>query len=149
MATRDPTDAFVTQRYACDVGLVDALFACERLQAERKEWQSKATQSFQNKRTRSLRARSKSLGASQGRTRKPSMSAQANAFDFLAERTLLGNQARPPTIHVRGPGSMKSHGRSSSTGGQTRSSMTLRKPLACILYGQLAFNCDLPALRWW
>lgn len=32
----------------------------------------------------------------------------AQAFEFLAERTLLGNQARPPTIHVHGPPKRKS-----------------------------------------
>ncbi|KAH8082808.1 hypothetical protein BXZ70DRAFT_585687 [Cristinia sonorae] len=94
----------------------------ERLQAEREKWQSQATHSFQNKRARSVRARSKSVGASQARARKLSLSgAQANTFDFLAERTLLGNQARPPTIHVHGP--PIKHQRTSSGGGQTRSSI--------------------------
>ncbi|TCD63367.1 hypothetical protein EIP91_005620 [Steccherinum ochraceum] len=93
----------------------------ERLKAERQQWQTKATQSFQNKRTRSVRARSKSVSASQTRARTVSASAQANAFDFLAERTLLGSQVRPPTIHVHGPPSAR-HARTASSGGQTRTS---------------------------
>ncbi|THH32094.1 hypothetical protein EUX98_g2091 [Antrodiella citrinella] len=96
----------------------------ERLKAERKEWQSKATQSFQNKRARSVRARSKSVGSSQVRSRTLSVSAQANAFNFVTERALLGSQARPPTIHVHGPPA-KNHRRSLSTGaGQTQSSVS-------------------------
>jgi len=58
-------------------------------------WQEHATKSFGNKRTRSL-SRSKSLG----KTRKPSyQQPPAGAFDFLAERTLLGHQAIPSVIH--------------------------------------------------
>jgi len=58
-------------------------------------WQERATKSFGNKRTRSL-SRSKSLG----KTRKSSsQQPPAGAFDFLAERTLLGHQAIPSVVH--------------------------------------------------
>ncbi|OBZ65577.1 hypothetical protein A0H81_14475 [Grifola frondosa] len=53
-----------------------------QLEQERKAWQAQATRSFQNKRARHD-------------------TAAASAFDILAERTLLGNQARAPTVHVR------------------------------------------------
>ena len=90
----------------------------KQLVEERKAWQSAATQSFQNKRARSIsRARSKSLSAKEahgrGLIRQPNGGVgvgteAAQAFEFLAERTLLGNQARPPTIHVHGPPKRKS-----------------------------------------
>ena len=60
-------------------------------------WQERATKSLGNKRTRSL-SRSKSLG----KTRKPSyQQPPTGTFDFLVERTLLGNQAIPSAIHTR------------------------------------------------
>ena len=59
-------------------------------------WQERATNSFGNKRTRSL-SRSKSLG----KTRKPSYrQTPTGNFDFLVERTLLGHQAIPSTVHT-------------------------------------------------
>ncbi|OSX61276.1 hypothetical protein POSPLADRAFT_1070547 [Postia placenta MAD-698-R-SB12] len=65
----------------------------KQLEEQRKAWQSQATRSFQNKRTRSMsRARAKSLVQHNGR---------ASAMDVLAERTLLGNQAHPPKVHIR------------------------------------------------
>ena len=59
-------------------------------------WQERATKSFGNRRTRSL-SRSKSLG----KTRKPSYrKPPSRNFDFLVERTLLGHQAIPSTVHT-------------------------------------------------
>jgi len=72
-----------------------ALADRQNLENERQMWQERATKSFGNKRTRSL-TRSKSLG----KTRKPSyQQPPAGAFDFLAERTLLGHQAIPSAVH--------------------------------------------------
>ena len=59
-------------------------------------WQERATKSFGNRRTRSL-SRSKSLG----KTRKPSYrQSPPGNFDFLVERTLLGHQTIPSTVHT-------------------------------------------------
>lgn len=59
-------------------------------------WQERATNSFGNKRTRSL-SRSRSLG----KTRKPSYrQPPTRNIDFLVERTLLGHQAIPSTVHT-------------------------------------------------
>lgn len=69
----------------------------QNLQNERQVWQERATKSFGNKRTRSL-SRSKSLG----KTRKPSYRQPPTGnFDFLVERTLLGHQAIPSTVHAK------------------------------------------------
>lgn len=69
-----------------------------QLEADRKAWQSQATHSFQNKRARSVsRARAKTLSAA-AHAQPP---ARESAFGVLAERTLLGNQSRPPTVHIR------------------------------------------------
>jgi serine/arginine repetitive matrix protein 2 len=59
-------------------------------------WQERATKSFGNKRTRSM-TRSRSLG----KTRKPSYRQPPTGnLDFLVERTLLGHQAIPSTVHT-------------------------------------------------
>jgi len=59
-------------------------------------WRERATKSLGNKRTRSL-SRSKSLG----KTRRPSIrQPPTGAFDFLAERTLLGHQGIPSVVHT-------------------------------------------------
>lgn len=67
------------------------------LEDQRKQWQSQATSSFQNKLTRNMsRSRSKSL--TQNRVRRRANESQSN-FDFLAARTFLGNQSIVPVIH--------------------------------------------------
>ncbi len=58
------------------------------------------------------RARSKSIGE-QGRPRLRSKEPEG-AFELFTERTLLGGQTRPPTIHVRGPSVSKVRVRSQS-----------------------------------
>ncbi|KZT66249.1 hypothetical protein DAEQUDRAFT_813694 [Daedalea quercina L-15889] len=69
-----------------------------QLEADRKAWQSQATRSFQNKRARSVsRARARTLSTAH----RPAREGRASAMDVLAERTLFGNQSRPPTVHVR------------------------------------------------
>lgn len=79
-----------------------------QLEDQRKHWQTKASNSFLDKRAGTMsRARSKSIGASQSRSRGHSKDPES-AFERLAERTLLGAQMRPPTIHVRGPSVSKS-----------------------------------------
>ncbi|CCM02129.1 uncharacterized protein FIBRA_04206 [Fibroporia radiculosa] len=71
-----------------------------QLEEQRKAWQSQATRSFQNKRARSFsRARARSLGGANARAAHDA--GRTSAMDVLAERTLLGNQTRPPTVHVR------------------------------------------------
>ena len=72
----------------------------------REKWQTQATQSFQNKRTRSIsRTRSKSLTSGHpGRGRKESESSKVmESFDYLAARTFLGNQSTMPTVHASKP----------------------------------------------
>ncbi|KAF9457596.1 hypothetical protein BDZ94DRAFT_1272786 [Collybia nuda] len=67
----------------------------QTLNDQRKDWQTQATQSFQNKRMRSVsRARSKSLTQKGKRMDETPPS----NFDFLAARSLLGNQAVMPII---------------------------------------------------
>ncbi|KAF7799650.1 hypothetical protein EIP86_010890 [Pleurotus ostreatoroseus] len=84
----------------------------EQLKAQRKRWQTQASSSFLDKRAGTMsRARSKSIGSAQPRPRTRS---REHAFERLAERTLLGNQTRPPTIHVRGPSTSHSRSRSQS-----------------------------------
>ncbi|KAH9924070.1 uncharacterized protein B0H18DRAFT_1095185 [Fomitopsis serialis] len=61
-----------------------------QLEADREAWQAQATRSFQNKRARSMsRARAKTLR-------------RTSAMDMLTQRTLLGNQSRPPTVNSQG-----------------------------------------------
>ena len=86
-----------------------------QLEADRKAWQSQATRSFQNKRARSVsRARAKTLSAAAH----PQHPARESAFGVLAERTLLGNQSRPPTVHLRlRPSKSQSQGLPSSEEG--------------------------------
>lgn len=80
-------------------------------------WQERATNSFGNKRTRSL-SRSKSLG----KTRKPSYrQPPAGNFDFLVERTLLGHQTIPSTVHTTASPSTISTQTVSGEGRTTRS----------------------------
>ncbi|KAI0941838.1 hypothetical protein AcV7_002412 [Taiwanofungus camphoratus] len=68
-----------------------------KLEEDRKAWQSQATRSFQNKRARSLsRTQARSLVNSHTRVRP-----RGATIDYLAERTLMGNQSRPPAVHVR------------------------------------------------
>lgn len=94
--------------YACS-SICRVLEEGKQLEEERKAWKSAASQSFQNKRARSIsRVRSKSVGAQQAKARGLRPAADATAFEFLAERSLLGNQVRPPTIHVHGPPRSKS-----------------------------------------
>ncbi|KAH9930813.1 hypothetical protein B0H21DRAFT_104970 [Amylocystis lapponica] len=71
-----------------------------QLEEDRKAWQSQATRSFQNARARSVsRARAKSVSnlAAQAAGR----DGRGTAFGALAERTLMGSQSRPPTVHSR------------------------------------------------
>ena len=76
----------------------------EQLDKEREIWRAKAIQSFQNKRTRTYsRARSKSIGASQARRIAKEAGETVSPLEYLAERTLLGTQTVPPTIHVHAP----------------------------------------------
>ncbi|GLB42456.1 hypothetical protein LshimejAT787_1104710 [Lyophyllum shimeji] len=91
----------------------------EKLQSERKQWQEQATQSFQNKRTRSVsRSRSKSLTQ---KGRKPDDTRPSN-IDFLAARACLGNQLLTPVIappklpdtQIGSLGSKSSHSHSNS-----------------------------------
>ena len=74
----------------------------EQLEKERRVWQAQAGRSFLDKRANNVsRARSRSIGgAARPRVRPRSRSGERKAFEALAERTLLGNQTRPPTIHV-------------------------------------------------
>nr|GAT49050.1 predicted protein [Mycena chlorophos] len=75
------------------------------LEHQRKKWQMQATGSFQNTRTRSLsRARAKSL--SRAAAGKP----QQSSLNFLAARSLLGNQDVIPVLPAR-------HMRAGSQGG--------------------------------
>ncbi|KZT07029.1 uncharacterized protein LAESUDRAFT_652185 [Laetiporus sulphureus 93-53] len=71
-----------------------------QLEADRKAWQAKAEHSFQNKRMRSFsRKRAKSAAGAHGRP--DAHDGRTSALSVLAERTMLGNQARPPKVHVR------------------------------------------------
>ncbi|KAJ7639042.1 hypothetical protein FB45DRAFT_1055233 [Roridomyces roridus] len=83
------------------------------LEHQRKKWQMQAAGSFQNTRSRSLsRARAKSL-TSRARTGQSNM-------DFLAARSLLGNQDTIPVLPVR------NHARSGSQSGtNTQGTSTL------------------------
>ncbi|KAL6299205.1 hypothetical protein BKA93DRAFT_830085 [Sparassis latifolia] len=91
-----------------------------QLEVERKEWQSLATRSFQNKRARSVsRARAKSLTSSRVRLRDT-----PTTLDLLAERTLLGGQTRPPTVHIRVQQSLPSDENATGFGISTFSSAT-------------------------
>ncbi|GJE85336.1 hypothetical protein PsYK624_014150 [Phanerochaete sordida] len=82
-----------------------------QLEEERKVWQASAGKSYLDRRANNVsRARSKSIGAPRNRPRPRSRSGERKAFEALAEKTLLGNQTRPPTIHVRSAsGSKASH----------------------------------------
>ncbi|KAG6812624.1 hypothetical protein H0H92_001843 [Tricholoma furcatifolium] len=67
----------------------------EKFEKQRKQWQDQATNSFQNKVTRSLsRARSKSL-TQKGRKRDV---IRPSNLDFLAARAYLGNQLLTPVV---------------------------------------------------
>ena len=64
------------------------------LERRRKQWQIQASESFQNKRTRTIsRTRSKSL--TQGKHKDNEGQKPQSAIDFLAARSFLGNQALP------------------------------------------------------
>lgn len=76
----------------------------DRLEERRRRWQAHATGSFGNKQTRSLsRARAKSLNHKDSpRHHKDNNGTKPlGSIDFLASRTLLGNQGIAPTIIVR------------------------------------------------
>ncbi|KAJ7068486.1 hypothetical protein C8F01DRAFT_1364812 [Mycena amicta] len=87
------------------------------LEHQRKKWQMQATGSFQNTRARSLsRSRAKSV------TQKP----QQSNLDFLAARSLLGNQDVIPVLpsrHMRSTSQGGSHTQGTSTF-NTRSSQS-------------------------
>ncbi|KAI0084078.1 hypothetical protein BDY19DRAFT_1060601 [Irpex rosettiformis] len=94
----------------------------QQLENDRKAWRLQANRSFLDKRAGSIsRSRSKSIGAgTKGRLRPRARSRsgeRTTAFEALAERTLLGGQTRPPTIHIHGPPSTKS----GSNGSHSRS----------------------------
>ncbi|KAJ6628842.1 hypothetical protein B0H10DRAFT_2209286 [Mycena sp. CBHHK59/15] len=81
------------------------------LEHQRKKWQTQATGSFQNTRARSLsRARSKSM-TQRGKTGQSSI-------DFLAARSLLGNQDVVPVLPAR------YHTRTNSQSGTTTNGTT-------------------------
>ncbi|KAI0338039.1 hypothetical protein BDW22DRAFT_1363405 [Trametopsis cervina] len=80
----------------------------QQLEDDRRTWKKQANRSYLDKRAGTIsRARSKSIGAG-GRSRSRAHSHErTTAFEALAERTLLGGQVRPPTIHVHGPPPLK------------------------------------------
>lgn len=88
----------------------------QQLEEDRKAWKSQANRSFLDKRAGSIsRSRSKSIGGGGSRARPRSRARsrsgeRTTAFEALAERTLLGGQIRPPTIHVHGPPKVRSNG---------------------------------------
>jgi serine/arginine repetitive matrix protein 2 len=83
---------------------------------ERAEWKAQAARSLQSsKLTRSLgRSRSQSAGRSRAQLK------DMGGVEFLATKTLLGNQLAAPTVHARTP-SDGTHGTHSTHGTQTRS----------------------------
>ncbi|THH17082.1 hypothetical protein EW146_g3662 [Bondarzewia mesenterica] len=92
--------------------LATVLEAGENLKRERQVWHTQASNSFQNKRIRSIsRTRSKSFG--HVRTRLKEKDNAVGSIDFLAERTFFGIQALAPTVHV--PSSTSAHTRSGTT----------------------------------
>ncbi|KAJ7044529.1 hypothetical protein C8F04DRAFT_941738 [Mycena alexandri] len=85
------------------------------LEHQRKKWQMQATGSFQNTRARSVsRSRAKSL--TQKGAKKPA--AGQSTMDYLAARSLLGNQNAVPVLPAR------LHKRSNSQGGNTNGTST-------------------------
>lgn len=92
------SSSLICRRTCIHISFDRVLEEGRQLEADRKAWQSQATRSFQNKRVRSVsRARAKTLSAA-AHAQHP---ARESAFGVLAERSLLGNQSRPPTVHVR------------------------------------------------
>ncbi|KAJ7178957.1 hypothetical protein C8R46DRAFT_1071991 [Mycena filopes] len=84
------------------------------LEHQRKKWQMQATGSFQNTRARSLsRSRAKSL--TQKGAKAP---AGQSSMDYLAARSLLGNQNAVPVLPAR------LHKRTNSQGGNTNATST-------------------------
>lgn len=84
------------------------------LDSLRKEWQSKAAQSFQNKRTRTIsRARSKSLTQKRGKDDPP-----PSNMDFLAARACLGNQLLTPVIAPYDPPFLQANSNGSGSVGK-------------------------------
>ena len=92
-----------------DLDVVSVLNEGDELEARRKEWQAQATNSFGNKRSRSIgRGRAKSLNYKDGRgSHRNKDGKPMGSIDFLAARTLLGSQIVIPAINVvvRDPGS--------------------------------------------
>ena len=105
----------------------------KQLEADRKKWQAQADRSFLDKRAHTIsRARSRSIGATRSRPR--SRSGERKAFEALAERTLLGNQTRPPTIHVHSASISRTNhpqsGTQSGTGQGTFQSLASYRPFS-------------------
>ena len=87
-------------------------------------WQERASNSFGNKRTRSL-----SRSGSRGKARKPSCRhPPAGTFDYLVERTLLGHQAIPSPVHTS-TNSSAIPTQSTSVGGQATRPLASTLPL--------------------
>ncbi|KIP07213.1 hypothetical protein PHLGIDRAFT_127761 [Phlebiopsis gigantea 11061_1 CR5-6] len=107
----------------------------KQLEAERRQWQAQAGRSYLDKRAHTIsRARSRSIGASRSRPRPRSRSGERKAFEALTERTLLGGQTRPPTIHVHSASiSRTSHSQTqtqSGTGHGTLQSIASYRPFS-------------------
>ncbi|KIJ14660.1 hypothetical protein PAXINDRAFT_169592 [Paxillus involutus ATCC 200175] len=89
----------------------------ECLQRQRDQWKLQASKSLGNKHTRSLsRVRSRSVSENHVRGRRKSEGGKGQShLEFLAARTLLGNQSVMPMVHVSKPsGSSSSHSKSYS-----------------------------------
>ncbi|KIK93989.1 hypothetical protein PAXRUDRAFT_26108 [Paxillus rubicundulus Ve08.2h10] len=89
----------------------------ESLQRQRDQWKLQASKSLGNKHTRSLsRVRSGSVSEKYIRGRRKSEGGKGQShLEFLAARTLLGNQSVMPMVHVSQPsGSSSSHSKSYS-----------------------------------
>ena len=98
---------------------------------ERAAWKVQANCSLQSsKRTRSLgRSRSQSVGRARAQLK------DMGGMEFLATKTLLGNQIAAPTVHARTPSdstqtrSGTSHARTNSSGGVSRAGSKSRAAL--------------------
>lgn len=96
----------------------------DRLEERRRQWQAHATGSFGNKQTRSLsRARAKSLNHRDLRRqcKDKDGSKPIGNINFLAARTLLGNQGVAPTIVIRAPPSHDTKTETSTGTGASKS----------------------------
>ncbi|KAI1789269.1 hypothetical protein LXA43DRAFT_923810 [Ganoderma leucocontextum] len=84
-----------------------------KLHQDRKAWQQQAAKALDRRAGTFSRARSKSLG-----NRAASLARNPRTLETLTEATLLGNQKRRPTVHVRVK-PPRSNGHTTSNGGGT------------------------------